>query len=62
MGRPPDCKSEANAAYIDQGLISLVVKEIKALLVEQKKELLVVDARIIDYFFCALPDYPEKVL
>lgn len=62
MGGPPDCKREADAAYVDERLVSLVVKEIKALLVEQEKELLVVDARIIDYFFCALPDYPEKVL
>ena len=62
MGGPPDCKSEADAAYVDEGLVSLVMQEIKALLVEQEKELLVVDTRIIYYFFGALPDYPEKVL
>ena len=62
MGGPPDCEREADAAYIDERLVSLVMQEIKALLVEQEKELLVVDARIIDYFFCALPDYPEQVL
>lgn len=62
MGGPPDCESKADAAYIHEGLVSLVMQEIKALLVEQEKELLVVDARIIYYFFGALPDYPEKVL